>query len=66
MNPPREPKTSRLAERSLHRKMQNAQAERRRINTILQKVGAQGMNSLNWWEKRTLRKATERQRRTRG
>jgi stage IV sporulation protein FB len=37
--------------------------EQRRIDAILEKVGAKGMHSLSWWEKRTLQKATERQRR---
>jgi Zn-dependent protease len=37
-------------------------AEQERIDAILAKVSAQGMNSLTWLEKRALRKATERQR----
>jgi stage IV sporulation protein FB len=37
-------------------------AERQRIDTILAKVSAHGMHSLNWFERRALRKATERQR----
>lgn len=40
-----------------------AQAEQAAIDAILAKVSAKGMNSLTWWEKRTLRRATERQRR---
>jgi stage IV sporulation protein FB len=36
--------------------------ERQRIDTILAKVSAHGMHSLNWFERRALRKATERQR----
>ena len=32
------------------------------IDAILAKVSAQGMNSLTWLEKRTLKRATERQR----
>jgi hypothetical protein len=36
--------------------------EQRKIDSILAKVSAQGMHSLTWWERRTLRKATERQR----
>ena len=39
--------------------------EQKRIDAILAKVSAQGMHSLNWMEKRTLHKATERQRRGR-
>ena len=42
----------------------NAQARRDRQNDrILAKVSAQGMNSLTWWERRSLRKATEEQNR---
>jgi Zn-dependent protease len=37
-------------------------AERQRIDMILAKVSAHGMHSLNWFERRALRKATERQR----
>jgi hypothetical protein len=37
-------------------------AERVRIDAILSKVSAHGMHSLNWFEKRALRKATEHQR----
>jgi stage IV sporulation protein FB len=39
-----------------------AQNEQTRIDAILAKVSAKGMQSLNWREKRTLKKATERQR----
>jgi hypothetical protein len=38
--------------------------ERERVDLILAKVSRSGMNSLNWWERRTLRKATEQQKRT--
>jgi Zn-dependent protease len=38
------------------------QAEQAKIDTILAKVSAHGMHSLNWREKRRLRQATERQR----
>ena len=37
-------------------------AEQEQIDQILAKVSAQGMQSLTWMEKRTLRKATEAQR----
>jgi hypothetical protein len=37
-------------------------AERQKIDDILAKLSAHGMNSLTWWEKRTLRRATEQQR----
>lgn len=39
-----------------------AQAEQASIDAILAKVSAKGMNSLTWLEKRTLKRATERQR----
>jgi Zn-dependent protease len=38
-------------------------AEQERVDHILAKVSAHGMHSLTWWEKRSLRKATDRQRR---
>ena len=37
-------------------------AEQAKIDAILEKVHNKGLHSLSWWEKRTLRKATERQR----
>lgn len=39
-----------------------AQAEQAKIDAILQKVSEKGMHSLNFFEKRTLKQATERQR----
>jgi hypothetical protein len=38
------------------------QAEQAKIDAILAKVKDKGLHSLTWWEKRTLKKATERQR----
>jgi stage IV sporulation protein FB len=38
------------------------QAQQAKIDAILAKVKEKGLHSLSWWEKRTLRKATERQR----
>ena len=38
------------------------QAEQARIDSILDKVKEKGLHSLTWWERRALRKATERQR----
>jgi predicted lipid-binding transport protein (Tim44 family) len=38
------------------------QAQQARIDAILAKVKEHGLHSLTWWEKRTLKKATERQR----
>ncbi len=43
--------------------LQEERAEQEKIDSILAKVSAQGMNSLTWAEKRALRQATERQRR---
>jgi Zn-dependent protease len=39
-----------------------ARAEQETIDAILAKVSDRGMQSLTWWERRALRKATERQR----
>jgi predicted lipid-binding transport protein (Tim44 family) len=41
---------------------QSERAEQQKIDDILAKVHAYGMNSLNWLERRTLKRATERQR----
>lgn len=49
--------------RAAARRAAQARKEQRKIDAILEKVGAKGMQSLTWWEKRTLQKATERQRR---
>jgi hypothetical protein len=38
------------------------QTEQARIDAILAKVKEKGLHSLSWWEKRTLKKATARQR----
>jgi Zn-dependent protease len=54
-----------LAKRAAKRAQRQAAAERDeqgRIDAILEKVSQHGMHSLNWLEKRTLRKATEHQR----
>jgi Zn-dependent protease len=48
--------------RKAQRLEREAAAEQEQIDAILAKVSAQGMQSLTWWEKRALRKATERQR----
>ena len=42
------------------------QREQEQIDRILQKVHTSGMNSLSWIERRTLKKATERQRKREG
>jgi Zn-dependent protease len=44
------------------KRAQEEQVEQARIDQILAKVSAHGMHSLTWMEKRTLHKATERQR----
>jgi stage IV sporulation protein FB len=44
------------------RRARQEQKEQARIDAILAKVHEKGLHSLTWWEKRALRKATERQR----
>jgi hypothetical protein len=68
---PLTPRKTRLGnwklKRARHRAMKEVnqqRAEQAKIDAILAKVSANGMQSLNWFEKRTLKKATERQRRT--
>jgi stage IV sporulation protein FB len=54
-----------LARRRANREkklMRAEAAERARVDAILDKVARNGMNSLNWSERRALRKATEHQR----
>ncbi len=48
--------------RNLKKKSQQEQALQAKIDLILEKVKNHGLHSLTWREKRTLRKATERQR----
>jgi Zn-dependent protease len=55
-------RSSRRAEKRAARLAQEEKTERARIDRILEKVSQHGMQSLSWWEKRTLRKATEHQR----
>jgi hypothetical protein len=47
---------------ALRKKARAEQAEQAKIDAILSKVKEKGLHSLTWWEKRTLKKATERQR----
>jgi Zn-dependent protease len=61
--PRRRKRLSRGAIKRARRIAQRETAERNRIDSILAKVSALGMNGLNWRERRTLRKATEKQRR---
>ena len=53
---------ARWSARRARGKQREAAAEQEKIDAILAKVSAHGMNSLTWWEKRTLKRATERQR----
>jgi stage IV sporulation protein FB len=63
-DPPRKRrKVSRWTVRRLRREAQQESDLQSRIDAILAKVSAQGMHSLTWSERRTLKKATERQRR---
>jgi Zn-dependent protease len=58
-------KTKRPSNRAIKRARQREEQERldqEKVDQILAKVSAQGMHSLSWWEKRTLKRATERQR----
>ena len=48
--------------KSAARKVRRDQKEQARIDAILAKVHERGLHSLTWWEKRALKKATERQR----
>jgi len=48
--------------RAAARRAAKDRAEQERIDTILAKVHEKGLHALTWWEKRALRKATERQR----
>lgn len=48
--------------KSAVKKAAQARRDQEQIDAILAKVHAKGMQSLNWMEKRALRKATERQR----
>jgi stage IV sporulation protein FB len=58
----RQSRFSRWSAARARKRAQEEQAEQSRIDDILAKVSAHGMHSLSWIEKRTLRKATERQR----
>lgn len=55
--------TWRLRSTALRRQRRRLLREQEIVDQILQKVSRSGMHSLSWWEKRTLRKATEHQRR---
>jgi Zn-dependent protease len=60
------PRRRRLARRVIRKARKISQQEkaaRDRIDAILAKVSARGMNSLTWLERRTLRKTTQQQKR---
>jgi Zn-dependent protease len=66
---PQTPRKKRAGERAVQRLRNKAIKEQKRehavqarIDAILAKVSAHGMQSLNWLEKRALKQATERQR----
>jgi stage IV sporulation protein FB len=59
---PKQRRTSLRAKKRMQRQAIRLHAERHKIDRILAKVSAKGMHSLTWWEKRTLRKGTERMR----
>jgi Zn-dependent protease len=60
---PRKHRFSRRALRKARRIALREKAERDRIDAILAKVSAHGMNSLTWTQRRTLHRETQRQRR---
>jgi len=59
---PKRKEPSRWAVRRAAKKQKQEREEQENIDAILAKVSASGMNSLSWSEKRTLQRATERQR----
>ncbi len=64
-NAPEHPKHKRLNKRLLKRAQKREAeelVEQERVDEILAKVSAHGMQSLTWRERRALHKATERQR----
>jgi hypothetical protein len=57
---PRQRRANLRAKKRSQRDVIRLHAQRRKIDRILAKVSAKGMQSLTWWEKRTLRKGSER------
>jgi hypothetical protein len=55
-------KLSKRKIRKAQKREEEEAAEQERVDRILAKVSTGGMHSLTFWEKRTLRRATERQR----
>jgi Zn-dependent protease len=60
--PKKQKKLSTRLKRKLRRQAEQEENEQAQIDRILAKVSAHGMQSLSWFERRALRKATERQR----
>jgi Zn-dependent protease len=63
---PEKPRRKHLSRRKIRRAQKREaeeRAEQERVDAILAKVSAHGMQSLTWWEKRSLKQATERQKR---
>ena len=66
LSPDPPPKKRRMSKRAIRIARQHSieeAEERQRLDVILAKVSATGMNSLTWSERRSLRRATERRRR---
>ena len=59
---PKHKKLNKRLIRKAQKREEEERAEQDRVDRILAKVSAGGMHTLTWWEKRTLHKATERQR----
>jgi hypothetical protein len=59
---PKHKKLNKRVVRRAQKREADERAERERVDAILSKVSHEGMNSLTWWERRALRRATERQR----
>lgn len=56
-----EGRAGRAAKGRWQRHLAEAERDRQKVDRILAKVHAKGIHSLNWFEKRALRKATERE-----
>jgi Zn-dependent protease len=59
---PRRKRVNRRAANRARRQLDAERAERENVDAILAKVSREGMQSLTWAERRTLKKATEHQR----
>ena len=60
--PGRRPKANVRAQKQIQKLAEQERQEQQTVDAILAKVSSQGMQSLSWTEKRTLKKATENQR----